>query len=191
MRSWPNWTGRLPWTSSVVALGLGLRLYHFLRDPSVWHDEAALVLNVLDKGFLDLLGTLSFAEAAPPLFLWMEKAATLLLGDGPHALRLVPFLASCAALVLMVPVARRILRPSAVPAALLLLACSDHLLWHSCEAKPYAVDVFAETILLAVFCWTGSWPLRARLLVFGLLGPVLIFLAYPGCFLCGGLLVAL
>src|SRR5690349_25066348 len=110
MGSWPTWARRLSWTSGVLALGLGLRLYHFLRDPSVWHDEAALILNVLDKGFLDLLGTLSFAEAAPPLFLWMEKLATLLLGDGPYALRLVPFLASCAALVLMVPIARRVLR---------------------------------------------------------------------------------
>src|SRR5204863_6818020 len=46
-------------------------------------------------------------------------------------------------------------------------------------------------LLLAVFCWTASWQLRSRLLVYGLLGPVLIFLAYPGCFLCGWLLVAL
>src|SRR5438132_3938033 len=162
MGSWPIWTRRLPWTSGAVVLGLGLRLYHFLRDPSLWHDEAALVLNVLDKGFLDLLGALSFAEAAPPLFLWIEKAATLLLGDGPYALRFFPFLASCAALVLMLPVARRILRPPAVPWALLLLACSDHLLWHSCEAKPYAVDALAATILLAAFAWPASGDLRSR-----------------------------
>src|SRR5207248_11360339 len=102
MGSWPTWTRRLSWTSGVLALGLGLRLYHFLRDPSLWHDEAALVLNVLDKGFLDLLGPLSFAEAAPPLFLWIEKAAALFLGDGAYALRLFPLLASCAVLLLMV-----------------------------------------------------------------------------------------
>jgi hypothetical protein len=186
-----TWTRRLPWTSGVLALGLGLRLYHFLRNPSLWHDEAALVLNVLDKGFLDLLGGLSFAEAAPPFFLWIEKAATLLLGEEIYALRLFPFLASCAALLLMVPVARRILRAAAVPWALLLVACSDHLLWHSCEAKPYAVDVFAATILLAVFCCTATCRLSRRLLMFGLLGPLVIFLTYPGCFLCGGMLVAL
>jgi hypothetical protein len=191
MGSWLIWTRRPSWTSGVLMLGLGLRLYHFLRDPSLWHDEAALVLNVLDKGFLDLLGPLSFAEAAPPLLLWIERAATLLLGNGTYALRLFPLLASCAALLIMLPVAQRMLRPPAVPWALLLLACSDHLLWHSCEAKPYAVDVFAATVLLAVFCWTASWELGCRLMMCGLLGPVLIFLAYPGCFLCGGLLVAL
>src|SRR5438034_6926701 len=52
------WAGKpIPWTGCFVALGLGLRLYHYARNPSMWHDEAALVLNVLDKGLGDVLGT--------------------------------------------------------------------------------------------------------------------------------------
>jgi hypothetical protein len=175
----------------VVALGLGLRLYHFLRDPSMWHDEAALVLNVLGKSFGELLGPLDFAEAAPPLFLWLEKVVALILGDGTYALRLIPFLASGASLVLMVPVARRLLRPQAVPWALLLFACSDRLLWHACEAKPYAVDVFVATALLAIYQAMRNWPFRHQLLVYMPLAPLVIFLSYPGCFLCGALLVVL
>jgi hypothetical protein len=186
------WTGkRFPWFAVVVALGLGLRLYHYLRNPSMWHDEAALVLNVLNKDFLALLGPLTFSEAAPPAFLWMERAITLLLGDSTYALRLIPFLASCGALLLMVPVAQRVLRPPAVPWALLLMACSDHILWHTCEAKPYAVDIFAATAVLAIFCSTASWPLAWQLAVYTLLAPLLIFSTYPGCFLGGGVLVAL
>src|SRR5207237_8992991 len=90
-------------TGLVLALGLGLRVYHYARNPSMWHDEAALVLNVLSKGFDELLGPLLFTEAAPPLFLWLERAVALTLVDGTYALRLVPFLASCAALLLLVP----------------------------------------------------------------------------------------
>ncbi len=188
----PNrWVRAVPWTGCLVALGLWLRFFHYLRDPSMWHDEAALTLNVLHKGFAGLLGPLFFAEAAPPLFLWVERLVTLLLGDGTFALRLVPFLASCAALLLMVPVARRLLPPRAVPWAILLFACSDNLLWHACEAKPYAVEVLCAVFLLAVYCRTRSWPLGRQFVVYGLLAPVLIFLAYPGCFLCGGLLLAL
>jgi hypothetical protein len=187
-----SWIKKRPlWIGGVLALGLGLRLYHYLRDPSMWHDEAALVLNVLDKSFLALFGPLSFAEAAPPSFLWIERGVALLLGDSTYALRLIPFLASCAALLIMVPVARSMLRPHAVPWAVLLLACSDHILWHSCEAKPYAVDVFVATGVIAVFCYTACWRLGWQLAVYGLLAPLLIFSVYPGCFLCGGLLVAL
>jgi hypothetical protein len=179
------------WTGAFVLLGLGLRAYHFLRIPSLWHDEAALVLNVISKDFAELLGPLFCFEAAPPLFLWIERAVRLALGDGLLALRLVPFLASCASLLLLVPIARRLLEPRAVPWAILLFACSDRLLWHACEAKPYALDVLGATLVLAVHVWTENGPLLRRLLLYTLLAPLLIFVSYPGCFLCGGILIAL
>jgi len=186
-----RWWQAVSWTGWLVAFGIGLRCYHYFRNPSMWHDEAALIINVLNKGFTSLLGPLFFAEAAPPLFLWVEKAVSLVLGDGTYALRLVPLLASCGSLILLVPVARRLLSPQAVPWAVLLFACSDNLLWHSCEAKPYAVEVFCALLLLAVYCHIESWPLGSQFVVYLLLAPVVIFVAFPGCFLCGGLLVAL
>ncbi len=95
----PGFAKNLPWTAGLVLLGLALRLFHYLRNPSVWHDEAALVLNVLGKSFRELLGPLWFSEAAPPLFLWIEKVVTHTLGDGTYALRLVPFLTGTGGIV--------------------------------------------------------------------------------------------
>ncbi len=178
-------------TRLLVALGLGLRLYHYLRNPSVWHDEAAVLVNVLERNFRELLGPLRFAEAAPPLFLWMERASALLFGESTYALRLLPFLASCGSLLLLAWLAHRLLSPRAVPWAVLLFACSEMLLWHACEAKPYALDVFAAAGLLALFVATREWPLGRQLLVYLPVAPLVIFLSYPGCFLCGGLLLAL
>jgi hypothetical protein len=175
----------------LVVLGLALRGYHYFRCPSVWHDEAALVVNVLDADFGRLLGPLRFHEAAPPLFLWLERAVRLALGDGVYALRLPPFLASCAALLLMTWVARRLLAPQAVPWAVLLFACSEQLLWHACEAKPYAFDVLAAVLVLAVHAGLRHGPLVRQLLAYAALAPVLIFLSYPACFLYGGVLAAL
>jgi hypothetical protein len=180
-----------PWLGVVLVLGLGLRLYHYLREPSVWHDEAALIVNVLIKDFRELLGPLKFAEAAPPLFLWVERAVSLVLGDGTYALRLLPFLGSCAALVLFAWAARRLLPATAVPWAVLLLACSDRILWHGSEAKPYALDILAAVTLIALYVGLREWPAPRQFLLFALLAPIVIFLTYPGCFLYGGLLVAL
>src|SRR5947208_4190204 len=84
----------------VIAAAIAVRTFHFARDPSMWHDEAALVLNVLQKGFGELLGRLRFAEAAPPLFLWLERAVSLSFGDSTFVLRLLPFAASCLLVVL-------------------------------------------------------------------------------------------
>ncbi|HUY93498.1 MAG TPA: hypothetical protein VMV10_32525 [Pirellulales bacterium] len=186
-----DWLGRLPWIRWLVAFGLALRTYHYLRGPSLWHDEAALVVNVLEKSFAELLGPLWFSEAAPPLFLWLEKAASLLLGDDLYALRLAPFLASCLALVLFVPVARRWLPEAAVPWAVLFFACSDRLLWHACEAKQYSGEVLAAVAILALYCRSEGWPLARRSLALAALAPALLWMAYPGCFLYGGVLLAL
>src|SRR5439155_6645575 len=35
------------WLGAAVLWGLLLRLYHFLRVPAVWQDEAAVLVNVL------------------------------------------------------------------------------------------------------------------------------------------------
>jgi hypothetical protein len=73
----------------------------------------------------------------------------------------------------------------------LLFAASEQMLWHASEAKPYALDVLAATLVLAVYAWgRGRTPAHA-LLAFALLAPPLLFLSYPACFLFGAVLVAL
>lgn len=181
----------LTWTICFVLLGVGVRSFHYLRNPSMWHDEAALVLNVLDKGFGSYFGPLHFAEAAPPLFLAAERATVLQFGDGTFSLRLIPFLASLGSIGLLVYVARRLLTPGAVPWAVLFFACSDSLLWHACEAKPYAVDAFLALSLAAILIACREWPIPRLCLLLSVLAPIVILVAFPGCFLYGGVLVAL
>ncbi len=177
-------------TLGFVLLGLSLRAYHYLRQPPVWHDEAALLVNVLDKDYGELLGPLFLDEAAPPLFLWLERTVYLTLGDSTLALRLVPFLASCGALLLMLYLARHCLLPAAVPWALVLFACSEQLLWHTCESKSYSVDVFVAALTASLYCALRQRPLVQQILAQTLIAPFAILVSYPGAFLYGGLLVA-
>lgn len=179
------------WVTAAVVLGLGLRGYHYFRNPPVWLDEGAVVANVLDKDYLSLLGALDHHQAAPPLYLWVEKAAVDVLGDGPLALRLPSFLVSCAAMLLIVPLARRVLPPPAVPWAVLLFACSEEVCQHSYEIKPYAFDVFAATALAYLYGWRDRLGLPRLLLVLAALAPPLLWVSYPACFLYGGVGVAL
>src|SRR5262245_53191806 len=174
----------------IAAVGIGLRLLHYLRDPSVWHDEAALIVNVLNLDFAQLLGPLIWHEASPPLFLWLERALCLMLGDSTYVLRLIPVLASCLSVVLFTGAARRLLPPVGAFWAVLLFAVSDRLLWHACEAKPYAVDLCLATAILFGLTATKSWPLARRLLALAVVAPLMIFLSYPACFLCGAVLLA-
>ncbi|HYT93985.1 MAG TPA: hypothetical protein VEL76_35025, partial [Gemmataceae bacterium] len=184
------------WLAWLVALGLGLRVYHDLSNPPVWHDEAALLVNVIGKSFTDLLGPLFYSEAGPPLFLWLERGVALTVGDGIFALRLLSLLASCAAFVGVIAIARRSLPPTAVLWLAMLFGCSDRLLWHCCEAKPYAVDVLVAVGLLASFVSSKREEaipasLCRRLLLYAALSPFLLFLSFPSCFLLGGAALAL
>lgn len=175
----------------ALVLGLALRTYHYARNPSMWHDEAALVINLLERQPLDIWGPLRHHEAAPPLFLIAEIVVVQTLGDGTYALRLLPFLASCTSLLLLALLANRLLEPGPAVWAVLLFACSNHLLWHSCEAKPYSMDVFSATVLWTIYCLFPQRWLAGQVMVLVLLAPVVIWLSFPGCFLYGGLLVAL
>src|SRR5262249_13661898 len=88
--------------------------------------------------------------------------------------------------------ARRVLLPAAVAMAVMLFACSRALLWHACEAKPYAVDVAVAALLpMLVLGPLSKWALEKRLLFFTLLAPVVVMLSFPGCFLMGGVLLSL
>ncbi len=186
---------RLPTTTLVtfglVLLGLGLRGYHYLRQPPVWHDEASVLVNVLDKDYAGLIGPLRFDASGPPLFLWLERAAYLTLGDSPLALRLLPFLASCGSLFLLVYLARQTLPAAAVPWAVLLFACSEQMLWHACEGKPYASDVFVAALLAAIYCGLRQRSLNGCLVALTLLAPFALLLSYPAVLVYGGLLVTL
>jgi hypothetical protein len=177
------------WTGIWLAIGLGLRLFHYLRNPSLWHDEAAVVLNVLHKGYAEFFGSLLFSEAAPPLFLCAEKAVVDSLGDSLYTFRLLPLLASCTALLAVVACARRLLSAEAVPWVAMMAACSDTVLWHSCEAKPYAVDLLIASGVLWLTTFGCDWPLRRLLLISACVAPLAIFLSFPACFLLGGLAV--
>jgi len=187
----PWWRQPHSWIAICLVIGLGLRAYHYLREPSMWHDEAYQMLNVLERGYDTAFSGQDFAEAAPPLFFVAEKAAADVLGDSLYALRLLPLLASCATLILLAVVAWRLLPAAAAPWAVFCCALSDRLLWHACEAKPYSFDVLAAVVLIALVGLTTHWPLTRRLLVLTLLAPLIIWASFPGCFLYGGVLVAL
>lgn len=175
----------------AVACGLLLRGYHYARGPAVWHDEAAMIVNVIRLPLADSLGPLIHDEASPPLFLLLEKAVVAVLGDGEYALRLVPFVAACAAVLFTALAARRLMSPVWAAVAVGLVAVSDRLLFHACEAKWYSLDVCVAAAAIWAVVATARWPAWRRCLLGAVVAPVGIWLSFPACFVFGGVLVAL
>jgi hypothetical protein len=176
----------------VLALlaGMGLRSFHYFRDPSMWGDEASAMLNVLSKNYSELLGPLSHDTPSPVLFLWMERLAMECLGEGTLGLRVPAFLASVALLGLASAMYVRWIPLVGACVAVTLLTLSNRLVWHSVEAKPYATDILIALIVPALWCLTRRWRYEYRMVLQAVLAPIWMGLSYPAVFVMGGLLAA-
>ena len=184
---------RLRFHVSLMAIfllaGISLRTYHYIINHTIWYDEAVLLVNIEEKSLGELVGKLDYEVAAPPLFVWSLKCVGLLVGDNPYFWRLLPFLASCGTLLLISWIGRRYLPPFAAIVLTGMVAFSDAFIWLGCNVKPYIVDAFMATCLLAGYLRTANWSIKHRLWLISVTAPVVLTLSYPAMFLYGALSV--
>jgi hypothetical protein len=150
-------------------------------------DESFLALNLINRTFLELLQPLDYNQGAPIGFIFLEKIALLTFGNSEFTLRLIPLLSGIASLFLFYHLARKVLKPNAVPIGLGLFALSDRLIYYSSELKQYASDV-AIAILLGlatIYMLRESWT-PSRLVFFSLLGVIVIWFSHPSVFILAG-----
>ncbi len=175
-----RWATFAAW--GLITLGLALRLRQYLANRSLWIDEAMLALNILNRNVAGLLGKLDYEQGAPLGFLLLEKLAATLFGGGERALRLLPLLAGCAALILFHFLARELLEEPGALSALALFAVSPALIYYSSEVKQYSSDVLIALVLLYL-----AWrPPRSALLAQNLLllvtGMLAVWFSHPAVF---------
>ncbi len=186
----PAWVVRATWF--FVGLGIAVRLVRYFVNYPIWHDEAFLAVNFWDRDYLDLLRPLDYGQVAPWLFLAIERTAVKWLGYSEPALRLFPTICSVLCLPLLRHVAGRLLGGTPQLLAVAVLAVSFYPIRHGAEIKPYASDLLAALILLALAVeWMRSpqssrwwWALTASV-------PILVAISYPAVFVAGGVSLAL
>jgi len=127
----------LQWGFLVLAVGILLFQYAFNR--SLWLDEASLALNIQERDMQGILRPLDYDQAAPLGFLVIVEALTNVIGISEYSLRLIPLIAGLLTIGLLIWVCRMI-APSALPLALGLLATSAIHIDYATEFKQYALD---------------------------------------------------
>lgn len=142
---------------AIPALAVIVRVYLFIFvEKSLWLDEAALALNILDKGYLELFQPLQYAQSAPPLFLLCTKFLTEIFGTGEYVFRLIPLLCSIGAVFGFYFLLNEIFKDFKakeyfIAFALLVFSLSTPLLYNAIEFKPYATDVLFT--IFAALIW--------------------------------------
>jgi hypothetical protein len=164
-----------------------LRLRQFLFDRSLWLDESFLALNIIHRSPAELLKPLDYNQGAPLGFLFLEKLATVSLGSGEMALRLLPFACGIVSIFLFKAVADRFLRPTAIPIAVGLFAILDPLIYYSTEVKQYSSDVAIALLLYLLADSLFESPLRIkRGVVFSIIAAIAIWFSHPAVFILAG-----
>lgn len=177
---------------ALVLAGFILRLRQYIVNRSLWLDEAMLANNILGRDFAGLFRQLDNDQGAPIGFLLLQKTITLTLGDSEFALRILPFLAGCLALVLMFLLARKVASPFAGSLALALFAFSPALIYYASEVKQYSSDVaiaLAISLLFLKYEHAVIKPKDAALLA--IVGMLAVGFSHPALFVLGGLGLAL
>lgn len=162
----------------LIAITIQLLLLQYLRNRSLWLDEAMLSVNIIEKRPVDLFKALDLNQVAPILFLLIEKFFTWLLGNGELALRLFPLICASLAIPLFFDFGSALTRNRLVPfLAILLLACTARFIYYSSEVKQYACDLFVLCgIYFAAFS-ESAYAVRNRRGMLAITGAVAIFLS--------------
>src|SRR5258707_969156 len=151
------------------------------------------------RSWRELLQPLDFAQAAPPLFLWVERGMYRFFGAGEYSLRAFPLMLGLAALPLFGWLAWRLLTPGGAFLAPALFSLSYRAVDLCGDVKQYSADVFVAVALLSaalgsppdspprrmgLLCAVaavGTWLSFPAVFVFGALSLVLL----PGCIRAG------
>ena len=176
----------------LVGLGIALRLVQYLSNLSYFHDEICLLWNIRDKTIGQYAGPLDRNQAAPPLFMILERALLHLFGEREMVMRIPALAASCLTIVLFSKLSRRILSPWGAVAALWLVICSGELLSHGALLKPYALDaMFAVALSLGAIACQHDRRGARRWWLFCASAAVAVWISYPVILIFAGLSLAL
>lgn len=179
-----------------LLFGVFVRFVHYLNNRSLWHDEASVALNIVNRSYLELLRPLDYNQAAPPGFLWIEKLAVQLFGDSEYSLRLFPLAASLVSLAAFYQLASRYASKLAVPIAIALFACLRYPVYYATEAKQYSSDIMVALLLclLLIPCPSGEGRGKKKegrrgnlKILLGVSGAIAIWFSHPAVFVLAGI----
>ena len=159
-------------------------------NDSLWMDESWVANSLLEPSLRDMFFTKTWTQSSPPLFLLVERWTIGFLGSSEAALRVVPFTAGLAGLVLAALALRRWLSSPVALLGFALLCTNYYVIKYGQQGKQYGTDFFVSALLLVLvgrYLESGS---RSRLLALLAAGAAGMFLSYTTIFWLATLVIS-
>ena len=142
----------------IIGLGCMLRLFLYLQNRSFIFDETALALNVIQKHYTDLTGSLLYVQAAPPFFLLISKVISSIFAScnvyfQDLALRFLPLLMGILSIFVFYKYLKAIFKAKKEPIiiSLFLLSFNITAIEYCARFKQYTLELFISIILMHIF----------------------------------------
>ncbi len=171
-------------TLGIFLLGAAVRFVPFLFNRSLWHDEANITLDVMERSALQLFEpTKLYEQTAPIGWLITEWVSGHAFAFSELGMRGWPFVSGILALPLFWLVARRAIGPLGTQIGLLLLAVGLPAIRYANEVKPYSSDLaFILLVYLIGFGLLVREPSRSARVAAAVGGAVMIWFSHVTVF---------
>jgi hypothetical protein len=170
-------------------VGIALRLVYYFQNNNLIIDEANIARNLAERDFAGLTLPLRYEQYAPPVFLWIEKGFSIVLGFSEKALRLYPLATGIAAIFVFYKILSRfqVRLGSWYPFALLALGAV--YVKHTVEVKQYMPDVLIGLllILLALKVDLEKTDKKRFVIIWMLAGSIAVWSSMTSVFILAGI----
>lgn len=133
---------------SIIVLGCGLRLFHYMMNYSLWYDEASLALAIINTPLNEIHLPLFNRQIAPLGYLYFTKILTILLSENEFTLRIASILGGISLLPIIFFVSRKLFDKKTACFTLFIAAINLQLINFSVELKPYIIDALTALLIL-------------------------------------------
>jgi len=178
-------------TGALLFVGIILLLRPYGANFSLGLNEAALVLEIINRSVWDIIFSQSYnpnLPTAPVGFLILEKLAIGLFGYHEGILRLFPLCFSIAGVILFSSLLEKFVDRRAKLFTLSLLVFCGPFIYYSAQVKSYACDVFVAIVLL----FYADFILKKQLnfkksLIGGAIGGAAVWFSYSAVYMLAGI----
>lgn len=135
----------------ILAFGVLLRLKVYFLNTPIWQDEAAIAVNIINRGFFELFLPLDYIQCAPSGFLILSKFFTKIFGENEYGFRFLPLLSGILSVFGFYFLSKNVLKNRWVVLIANYLFCFNfRLIYFSQEFKQYSLEVLITIVSILI-----------------------------------------
>lgn len=136
----------------IFFIGIILRLTFFLYQRPFWNDECALALNLVNKTFFQLFGTLDYEQNTPPLFSVFTKLFDFIPLKKELTYRFSSFIFGLISIPLFWLFAKKNLKNKfSIIFATVIFSLTYRIIYYCAELKQYSCDLSLFIAILLTY----------------------------------------